>query len=200
MTTTSERCKPWLTAFLAIVLAAPGIPTYGQPPHKDALLVDVIVPRQARIGARDALGVDVPVMGRDHRPLPNLLVRLILPSLGGPGLVSDTGQRVLDARTGADGHARFDNLRANEFAGRFRIVVMVTGPNGEMVEKERTLRNVEGYVFLGLSVKQLVSIAAGGAVAGGLGYYGLGRKSSSPPPTTIALGGSTVTTGRKPRR
>jgi hypothetical protein len=198
MIAASARRNPWLSTLLAILLAAPGLPISAAP-GRDSASVGIHGPRTVRADARDSTTVSVSLRGRDNQVFKSWVVTLILvPVPGGPGLVNDRREEKVKVPVDADNVARFPGLRANGILGSFSLIARAEGPDGQVVDAHKTVRNVKGFVLFGLSVKQLVGIAGGAAVATGLGL-GLGR-GSSPPPTTISLSGTSVTTGRKPRR
>ncbi|HEY6389961.1 MAG TPA: hypothetical protein VIX89_01715, partial [Bryobacteraceae bacterium] len=183
---------------LAILLAAPGIPVFGQP-DRDATSLGIQAPGRVRADKRDATRVGISARGQNNQPVKDLLVTLLLvPKRGGPGLLTDTGEEMAEVKTGDDGIAWFFGLRSNGILGAFKIVAEAPGPNGRRIEKRKTIRNARGVALFGLSVKQLVSIAAGAAAV--TTVVALTNSSTPPQPTVITPGPPIVTTGRKPRR
>ncbi|HEY6391212.1 MAG TPA: hypothetical protein VIX89_08045, partial [Bryobacteraceae bacterium] len=109
MIAASNRRKPLLMIFLAILLAAPGIPVFGQP-DRDATSLGIQGPRRVRADKRDAtrVGIGVSARGQNNQPVKDLLVTLFLvPKRGGPGLLTATDDEMAQVKTGDDGIAWF---------------------------------------------------------------------------------------------
>jgi len=189
MIAASVRRRPLLTTFLAILLAAPGFPISAAPIRDAAAALHA--PRTVRENARDPTLVSVSMKGRDNQDLKRWVVTLFLVDRpGGPGLelVSNSGEKAPQVGFDADRVARFSGLRSNGVLGSFTLVAKVTGPDGDVVNVRKTVRNVRGFVFLGLSVKQLVSIAAGGAaVVGIVAATTSGDKTITPVPPGVVV-------------
>jgi len=177
MIAASERCKRRLTTFLAILLAVPPI---SAAPGRDSVSMGVHGPRTVRADARDSTTMSVSLRGRGNQAFKGWLVTLFLvPLPGGPGLVNDRGEEMPKVEVDADNVARFPGLRANGILGSFKIIVKAEGPDGRVIDGQKTVRNVKGFALFGLSVKQLVGIAGGAAVAGGI-YAGTNSGGNTP--------------------